>query len=520
MTYSVVWFKRDLRAYDHAPLMHAAHRGSLLCVYILEPEFWRQPDSSLQHYYFLYESLRDLSRQLRQAGAELRVAVGDVTQVLTQIHASAAFDTLVSHEETGNAFTFSRDKDVARWCREKSVAWREFPQHGVVRGLSTRKVWSQRWHQQMNAPCMAPPEPGSLNNFSLNWPKQVWPAAHQFGLSAYDPPYRQRGGRALGVDVLQDFLLERSSAYRGGISSPLTAPTACSRLSPYLAWGCLSMREVVQATNKRLLQIATQPGAEWHRKGLEAFTSRLHWHCHFIQKLESEPELEMHNLHRGYDDLRESEWNPEHFAALVAGRTGWPMVDACVAMLRETGWINFRMRAMLVSVASYPLWLHWRPVGLWLAQQFLDYEPGIHWSQMQMQAGTTGINTTRIYNPIKQAQDYDHQGKFVRRWLPALRQVPDNWLFQPWCMPSEVQKRCGVTVGLDIAIPLVDLEVATREAKAKIYAVRAKAEVREAKAAILEKHGSHQTQQMYEKCNPRQLRQKSDFGSQQQSFDF
>jgi deoxyribodipyrimidine photo-lyase len=71
--------------------------------------------------------------------------------------------------------------------------------------------------------------------------------------------------------------------------------------------------------------------------------------------------------------------------------------------------------------------LHWRPVGLWLARQFLDYEPGIHWSQMQMQSGTTGINTTRVYNPIKQAHDHDPHGHFVRRWLPHLRKVPQTW---------------------------------------------------------------------------------------------
>lgn len=166
------------------------------------------------------------------------------------------------------------------------------------------------------------------------------------------------------------------------------------------------------------------------------------------------------------------------------------MVDACVAMLRETGWINFRMRAMLVSVAAYPLWLHWRPVGLWLARQFLDYEPGIHWSQMQMQSGTTGINTTRVYNPIKQAQDHDPQGHFVRRWLPALRQVPNAWLFQPWLMPEAVQARAGVRVGQDIPVPLVDLDAATRSAKARVHGLRAQTEVRAAKAAIVEKHGS------------------------------
>ena len=332
---------------------------------------------------------------------------------------------------------------------------------------------------------------------------------------AHDPPQRQRGGRARGQQVLHDFLHARASFYRGGISSPLTAPTACSRLSPYLALGCLGMREVVQATQQRQVQLKSQdaPQAAQLRQGLAAFMSRMHWHCHFIQKLESEPELEWRNLHRRYDGLREDDWNPAHFDALQAGRTGWPMVDACVAMLRETGWVNFRMRAMLVSVAAYPLWLHWRAVGLWLARQFLDYEPGIHWSQMQMQAGTTGINTTRVYNPIKQAQDHDPHGVFVRRWLPALRRVPDAWLFEPWRMPPEVQARCGVRVGQDIATPLVDLASATKAAKARVHALRNQEPIRAAKAAIVEKHGSRLLRRT---AGRRQL----PFTSPEQSLDF
>ena len=238
------------------------------------------------------------------------------------------------------------------------------------------------------------------------------------------------------------------------------------------------------------LRHGTEPDAQRQRAGLNAFVSRLYWHCHFIQKLESQPDIEWRNLHRGYDGLREPDWNPAHFEALTQGRTGWPLVDACVAMLHQTGWLNFRMRAMLVSVASYPLWLHWQPVGLWLAREFLDYEPGIHWSQMQMQAGTTGINTTRVYNPIKQAQDHDPHGHFVRRWLPAMRRVPDAWLFEPWRMPPSVQAACGVTVGVDLPQPLVDLATATRTAKARLHALRAQPEVKAAKAAIVQRHGS------------------------------
>ncbi|MCC7228158.1 MAG: deoxyribodipyrimidine photo-lyase [Burkholderiaceae bacterium] len=354
MSYTIVWFKRDLRVHDHAPLVNAAQRGSILCLYVIEPSLWQQPDYALQHYRFLQESLEDLSAQLRRCGAELQVAVGEVIEVLARLHAAAPFDRVHSHEETGNGHTFARDRDVARWCGQRGVTWQEWAQHGVVRRLATRNVWSARWQAHMDAPCLPAPDADSLASRGLPWPSAPLPDPGQFGLTSTDPPHRQRGGRGAGRQVFLEFLKTRSKDYRGGISSPITAPTACCRLSPYLALGCLGMREVVQATERRRQRLESQgnPDSLWQQRGLTAFKSRLHWHCHFIQKLESEPALEHQNLHRGYDGLRETEWNDAHFAALVNGRTGWPMVDACVAMLRETGWINFRMRAMLVSVAG------------------------------------------------------------------------------------------------------------------------------------------------------------------------
>ena len=484
--YSVVWFKRDLRLHDHAALAQALRHGPVLCLYIVEPTLWSQPDAARQHYHFALESLRDLYRALRGRGGVLQVVTGEATAVLDRLHALAPFGRLFSHEETGNGVSYARDLAVARWCREHAVIWQELPQFGVVRRLAARDAWQGRWEDFIARPQVATPE--CIPTRSLPWAEPPPPDAAALGLDEAEPPARQRGGRRLALQVLDAFLSERSLHYRGGISSPLSAPTACSRLSPYLALGCVSLREVVQAT--RGFVAALPPGAGRHRAGLEAFISRLYWHCHFIQKLESEPALEFRNLHRGYDGLREHDWHPEHFDALVAGRTGWPLVDACVAMLRATGWINFRMRAMLVSVAAYPLWLHWRPVGEWLARQFLDYEPGIHWAQMQMQSGTTGINVPRIYNPIKQARDHDPHGHFVRRWLPHLRQVPDSWLFEPWRMPPELQARHGLRAGVEIAQPLVELEAATRQARERLFAVRARPEVKAAKAAIVDKHGS------------------------------
>ena len=485
----LVWFKRDLRVHDHAALSTAAKQGRVLCLYIIEPSLWAQPDASARHYAFLLESLRELDRALQSLGTRLHIATGEAVPVLDRLHAALQFEALHAHEETGNAHTYARDLAVGRWCRDRGVAWNEYPQFGVVRRLRSRDEWHWRWEAHMAAPLHQLPQ-ASWADSPL--PACELPAATSLGITdLWVPPNRQRGGRRNALAVLDGFLHDRCASYRGGISSPLSAPSACSRLSPHLAFGTLGLRETVHATRARLAEL--EPAATRQRQGLTAFLGRLHWHCHFIQKLESEPELEHRNLHRGYDGLREDEWNPAHFDALTQGRTGWPMVDACVAMLRDTGWLNFRMRAMLVSVAAYPLWLHWREVGLWLARQFVDYEPGIHWSQMQMQSGTTGINTTRVYNPIKQAQDHDPQGRFVRRWLPAMRRVPDAWLFEPWRMPADLQARCGVRVGDDIPIPIVDLALATRQAKGRLHGLRAQPEVRAAKAAIVEKHGSRRS---------------------------
>ena len=494
MSYSIVWFKRDLRVADHAALHAAAQRGPILCLYIIEPSVWAQPDTAHQHYLFLLESLRDLDADLRRLGGQLHVIASEFVDSLARLMIANPFDAVYAHEETGNDITYKRDLAVGEWCKSNNVEFLEFRQFGVVRKLKNRDDWKNHWDKHVRSPLLPEPAQTSLQFVPLPWKTTEavkLPNPAKLGLALDAPKQRQVGGRQLGLDVLYDFLSDRSAQYRGGISSPLSAPTACSRLSPYLTFGCVSLREVVQST---YYAIAELPAGNWQKKGLVAFVSRLYWHCHFIQKLESEPSLEYLNVHRSYDGLRENDWNPAHFEALTTARTGWPLVDACVVMLRETGWLNFRMRAMLVSVAAYPLWLHWRCVGQWLARQFLDYEPGIHWSQMQMQSGTTGINTPRVYNPIKQAQDHDPHGHFVRRWLPYMRRVPDAWLFEPWLMPQVMQVHLNLTVGVgeefDIPEPLLDLQAATREAKAKLFSLRAQPEVRAGKAAIVEKHAS------------------------------
>jgi len=310
------------------------------------------------------------------------------------------------------------------------------------------------------------------------------PAAAALGL-ADDPPYRQAGGRAAGRDVLASFFGPRGRDYRRAMATPVEAFDACSRLSPHFAWGTLSLREVYQRARAELAAQDGPDGDRTRAQSLVSFRSRLHWHCHFMQKLESQPAIEVEHFHRAYDRL-ERDADPVRLAAFAEGRTGYPFVDACLRALAAHGWINFRVRALLVSFASYHLWLDWRATGPILARWFTDFEPGIHWSQMQMQSGTTGINTVRIYSPIKQSRDLDPEGVFIRRWVPELAALAGKALHEPWT----VDLAAG---GIDYPPPLVDHAPAVKAARDRIFAVRRGADYGEEADAVQARHGSRRS---------------------------
>jgi deoxyribodipyrimidine photo-lyase len=461
---------------------------------IIEPSLWAQPDAAMQHYAFMRECADDLAAELAALGLTLTIKVGEAVAVLKQLHATLGSFTLRSFEETGNWASFMRDRAVSAWAGSASVPWIESPGNGVVRRLKDRNQWSKHWMRRMqDAPLLAPAKVRA----AIAVDSDAWPTPHALGLMQPDKAVRQHGGRTAAIECLAGFLNERGGPYRRAMSSPLSAQSACSRISPYLAWGCLSIREVVQTVWTRRARIKALPKVEQPAGMLASLTSfegRLHWHCHFIQKLESEPQIEFRNVHRGFDGLRnEGEPSSDELVRLKAwreGRTGYPMVDACMRMVNTTGWLNFRMRAMLVSFASYQLWLHWRATGLWLAQQFLDYEPGIHWTQFQMQSGVTGINTIRMYNAVKQAQDHDPEGIFVRRWCPELALVPDTHIFEPWRMPGAMQAASLCIIGQDYPAPIVDQAQAMKDAKEKIYARRQNEDVRQEAARVFDRHGS------------------------------
>ncbi len=506
MAVQLVWFKKDLRTIDHAPLASAAGAGAVLCVYVVEPEQLQADDADERHWRFLRQSLEQLDQRLRQLGSRLPVLKGELPGVFSELHQRFGISKIWCHEETGNCLSYQRDRRVRAWCRTAGVPLQEIPQTGVVRRLRSRDGWSSIWRERMREPLI--PEPvrlccGAVACFGEPFDELAIPVALRPG-----PEWSQRasgrtggetafqaGGWQVAERCLESFLEVRGADYRRSMSSPVTGESGCSRLSPYLAFGNLSILQVVQRARTRLLQVREDlregraVDGSWVQS-LISFESRLSWHCHFMQKLEDEPELEFRNVNRAFDGLREGEFRDDWFLAWQEARTGYPMVDACMRALRATGWINFRMRAMLMSFAAYHLWLHWRRPALHLARLFTDYEPGIHYSQCQMQSGVTGINTIRIYSPAKQARDQDPAGEFIRRWVPELEGVPDEFLAEPQRMTVFQQTLFGCRIGRDYPVPLVEHETAYRRARDRMFAVRGTSFAREQAAEVYEKHGS------------------------------
>ncbi|KAL3928495.1 MAG: hypothetical protein SGBAC_012627 [Bacillariaceae sp.] len=495
-------------------------KNPVILLFLYEPDQLAEPTVHGSHLLFLHEGLVDLERQLQlESNKETKGnEEEDVFKYITVAHCSAidafqfihrryTIERILAHQETGHWQSFMRDKDVRKFCRSNSIPFKEFNQTGVTRCLKSRDDFSANFKAFISQPMHSTPNipilcqgiiqvkdlPGFLPNLTLSLDHfSEIPEEQRQDRS----DRQQKGGPTLARATLHSFLAERGSKFSQGISSPNTAWTTCSRLSPYLTWGHISHRHVIQALMERQEQLRKmkQHGRNvgtW-LKGLQAFSSRVHWRSHFIQKLESEPTMEKRDLCPAYQGLRRQngDWNDEYFHAWAQGKTGFPFVDACMRCLIQHGWLNFRMRAMVVSFATYNLWLDWKKLAPHLARVFLDYEPGIHYPQLQMQSGTAGINAMRVYNTTKQGKDHDTEGKFVRRYVAELRDVPTQYIHEPSKMPLSLQKQCNMVVGQDYPKPIVDEQVSAKIAKKKVADVKRQAETRSMANQVYLKHGS------------------------------
>ena len=445
----VLWHRRNLRVTDHPALAYAAREyDTVLPVFVFDPGFYGPDglacDARIQ---VLHDSLASLRRLYKAVGGSLSFAHGDAVEVLAGLH-DAGWDVVATADPTAS-YGAERDDRAAARCDTVFVDG-----DGLVRNQSwPREDWSDNVETWFEAD---PPtwDPETVAVQSLD--EQVTIKAIEDG---YDiEPTKSNipdGGRGPGVRKLRAFV-ESIEAYPGNISAPTDARTGTSQLSPYLRFGSLSVREVYQ-----YVQENAPDGA-----GKEMFVARLFWNKHYHQKLEDWSGWMTTAVNPVMQGLRQESHDPDLVRAWKRGETGFPMVDASIRCLTETGWLNFRMRAMCASVFADLFQQPWRIGADFYHYHLVDSDPAINYTQWQSQAGAVGTNLMRIYNPIKQVRDNDPEGAYIRRYVPELRPLPVKHLDRPEKTPLHVQEESGVVIGEDYPYPVVEYEAAREHAMA------------------------------------------------------
>ncbi|MFT4653477.1 MAG: deoxyribodipyrimidine photo-lyase [Patiriisocius sp.] len=481
LPFSLVWLKRDLRLRDHKPLCDAIALGKPIIIgYVIEPFQLSDPHMDTRHWRFICQSICDLNDQLSPFNSTIRIFEGDMIKIVETL-AYNGLSHIFSHQEIGLEESYKRDITLATWCKHNNVSWQESAYSAVKRPLQHRYTWRKHWYKQISA-CVFDPVLNNIKTHNKELPYSVkfenLPKQWLTPCTSFQP-----GGEKRAWYTLHDFFKARGKRYFGNIGKPEEARTTCSRLSPYLAWGNVSIRQVFQ-------QALEHRDREGWTRSIEAFCARLSWHCHFIQKFESEHYMQFRPVNKAYVHFEydNSAASQMLLDAWKQGNTGVPIVDASMRALIATGYLNFRMRAMLVSFLCHHLNIDWQRGVDHLGKLFLDFEPGIHYPQFQMQAGITGTNTIRIYSPIKQSQEKDPQGVFIRKWVPEIANLPNHYLHEPTLMPPLEAAMQNFNIERDYYLPIVDVLLSAKKARDRLWSFRKRDDVKREAKRVLHKH--------------------------------
>ncbi len=426
MVRTLVWFRRDLRVHDHAPLYRAARRGAVIPVFIFDSALLHHPETGSARVQFMLSCLRSLDQDLHQRGGRLILKSGDPAQVLPQLIRETQAEGIYAYLDCERIYGRVRDARLNQALNQEGMRIRWFDPQGSTPDLIPYPHYRDLWFAQMRESLTPTPEQILVPEEMTGDP---WPQLQDLGHQQDGKPIPV-GGTEAARQLLRQFIHSKADRYYWQLSYPSANVT--TGLGPYLKFGVISSRECFHT----LQPLQDHPDARVQRSG-QQLVARLRWGSGFTQRFRYLPQLELGSLYRIFD---EQGWAFDEalYRAWQEGRTGFPIVDAAARCLQATGGVgelNFRTRAIYASFLSNLLGMDWRYGALHFMRHLIDGDCPIDHYQWAMQAGVTHCvdkSWTRIYNPEQVAVDRcDPQGKFIKRWLPELAHLPPDQLGSP-----------------------------------------------------------------------------------------
>jgi deoxyribodipyrimidine photo-lyase len=475
---SLVWFRRDLRVEDHAALHHAlrsAERRSALvyCVFVFDTDILAGLPSDDRRVQFIHASLGELDARLRTWGAYLIVRHGRAADVIGRLADELEVESVFTNHDHEPA-ALARDREVQQRLREAGRSLQTFKDQVIFEkdevltqaggAFSVFTPYKNAWLKRLAA------HPEALDAFeTAPWAGALAspPAGHalplleELGFVAPAQPIGPAG--MAGAQQLLDAFLQRVDAYH--VQRDFPALDSTSRLSVHLRFGTLSIRSLV-----RLLIARTDDGAR-------TWLSELIWREFYMMILQRHPRVVTQSFKAAFDKVQWEEGDEADaaFAAWCEGRTGYPLVDAAMAQLNQTGFMHNRLRMVTASFLTKDLGISWVRGERYFARQLNDYELSSNNGGWQW-AASTGCDAQpwfRIFNPVTQSKRFDPDGAFIRRWLPQLAGLEGAAIHAPWLAKPALLERAGLVLGRDYPHPIVDHEQARARTLARFGVLKA-----------------------------------------------
>lgn len=471
---NIVWFTNDLRLDDHAPLYYAAQAElPVLLLYCFDPQLLQHPTFGSRHGWFTLQSLQELQLQLHPFGHIMYTP---------HIEIRTALELLADHYQILNVFlqkpqaamqhVRQQHHSAQQFCQQNNILWQTFNQAGLFDEVINTPDWEAKWKADM----LQMPYGVNLTELTtLKLPPAIAaalnarpiPKEFKKGEKPFLPDASlQAPGPGNAARLLNTFVQTRASGYRSLRKLAFAAQMASGRISAHLAFGNISARQVYQHI-KQARATSSFPAE------LTAFADNLKLRSFCLQQFSLHPNMEYENLNYVVNGIR-IKWNETQFEKFTEAKTGFPLTDAAVLCLKQTGYLNHRLRALLASFVTLHLWLDWRKAAPWFARHMTDFEPGIFYWYMQIVSGCTGVFPAWVANPTREARKIDPHGLFIRQWLPQFRQVPDALCGNPQAMSALEQKMYHCEPGKNYPFMMISPETTADFAITELHRIFSK----------------------------------------------